>query len=56
MMSSVRIGTGNCMKTGNNAVDIGRTSSKLDGCGLIRVMSLVASVSVKTAAKRANSI
>jgi len=47
---------GNCRKTGSKAVEIGIASSRLDGWCLISVvMSLVVSINIKNAMKRANS-
>lgn len=55
-MSSGGAGVGNRRKTGSKAVKIGMSSSMLDGWGLIRIVtSLVASISVMNAVKRANS-
>ena len=57
MMSSGGTGMGNCVKTGSKAVEIGIASSRLDGWGLVSiVMSVVVSVNVRNATKRANSI
>lgn len=56
MMSSGGTGMGNCMKTGSKAVEIGIASSRLDGwCLMSIVISLVVSINVKNAMKRASS-
>ena len=56
-MSSRGMGMGNCMKTGSKAVKIGMARARLDGWVLVSVvMSLVVSMNVKNAMKRASSM
>ena len=56
-MSSGGTGMGNCVKTGSKAVRIGIARRRLDGWGFVSVvMSLVVSVNVKNAMKRASSM
>ena len=56
MMSIGGTGMGNRRKTGSKAVEIGIASSRLDEWCLISVaMSLVVSINIKNAKKRANS-
>jgi len=56
IMSIGGTGKGNRRKTGSKAVEMGITSSRLDELCLISViMSLVVSINVKNAMKRASS-
>jgi len=57
MTSSGGMGMGNCVKTGNKAVEIGMARVRLDGWGFVSVvMSLVVSMNVKNAMNMASSM